>query len=54
MGFRNITRCRKSIAPGIDLEKDILDKMEFKPLISENLKEMDARIFREEKMGLEI
>lgn len=42
------------IAPGIDLEKDILDKMEFKPLISENLKEMDARIFREEKMGLEI
>ena len=33
------------IAPGIDLEKHILDKMDFKPLISRNLKEMDADIF---------
>lgn len=40
------------IAPGIDLEKDILAHMAFKPLISPNLKEMDARLFREEKMGL--
>lgn len=40
------------IAPGVDLEKDILSKMEFKPIISEDLKQMDARIFREEKMGL--
>ena len=40
------------IAPGVDLEKDILAHMEFKPLISENLKLMDERIFSEELMGL--
>jgi propionate CoA-transferase len=34
------------IAPGIDLQKDILDKMEFMPLISDNIKEMDNKIFR--------
>lgn len=42
------------IAPGIDLEKDILGKMEFKPIISKNLKLMEARLFKDEKMGLEI
>ncbi len=36
------------IAPGLDLEKDILDWMEFKPEISENLKEMDAALFQED------
>lgn len=40
------------IAPGADLEKDILSKMEFRPEIAADLKEMDARIFRDEKMGL--
>ncbi|MGL4947012.1 MAG: acyl CoA:acetate/3-ketoacid CoA transferase [Cetobacterium sp.] len=33
------------IAPGIDLQKDILDNMEFKPLISKDLKLMDKNIF---------
>ncbi|TAF33131.1 MAG: acyl CoA:acetate/3-ketoacid CoA transferase [Cytophagales bacterium] len=33
------------IAPGVDLEKDILQKMQFKPLISPQLELMDARIF---------
>jgi propionate CoA-transferase (EC 2.8.3.1) len=42
------------IAPGVDLQRDILDQMEFKPAIAEPLKEMDARIFSEEKMGLEL
>lgn len=42
----------KEIAPGIDLEKDILEQMEFKPIIPEDLKTMDVRIFREEPMGL--
>ena len=42
------------IAPYIDIEKDILSKMEFKPLISDNLKLMDDRLFREEKMNLEL
>ncbi|WP_405027709.1 acyl CoA:acetate/3-ketoacid CoA transferase [Lentibacillus songyuanensis] len=36
------------IAPGIDLEKDILNQMEFTPIISPNLKEMDIGIFQEE------
>jgi propionate CoA-transferase len=40
------------IAPGIDLQKDILEKMEFTPMISPELKTMDPRIFREERMCL--
>ncbi len=42
------------IAPGINLEQDILSHMSFKPIISSNLKEMDTRIFCEEKMNLKI
>lgn len=41
------------IAPGIDLQKDVLDKMEFMPIICKDLKTMDARLFNEEKMGLD-
>ncbi|MBQ8564026.1 MAG: malonate decarboxylase subunit alpha [Firmicutes bacterium] len=41
-------------APGVDIEKDILDQMDFAPMISPDLKEMDADLFREESMGLEI
>ena len=39
-------------APGVDLERDILGKMEFVPEIAPDLREMDARLFRPEKMGL--
>ena len=42
------------IAPGVDLETHILAKMRFKPVISKNLKPMDARIFRDEPMGLRL
>lgn len=35
------------IAPGLDLEEDILKWMEFKPIISEKLKEMDLNLFKE-------
>lgn len=42
------------IAPGIDLEKDILANMEFKPVIANDLKEMDSRIFKDELMNLEL
>lgn len=35
------------IAPGIDLQEDILKHMEFVPAISPDLKEMDPAIFRE-------
>ena len=40
------------IAPGIDLDRDIVAQMRFKPDISPALKPMDARIFRPEPMGL--
>ena len=39
-------------APGIDVQKDIIDCMDFTPLISPDLKVMDERIFRPEKMGI--
>lgn len=40
------------IAPGIDLERDVLGRMGFRPRISDQLKEMDGRIFHEQPMGL--
>lgn len=40
------------IAPGVDLEKDVLAHMDFHPAISDDLKLMDERLFKEEKMGL--
>ncbi len=40
------------IAPGIDLEKDVLAQMGFRPEISKNLKIMDERIFQAEKMNI--
>jgi propionate CoA-transferase len=40
------------IAPGVDLERDILGQMDFKPAISASLKLMDARIFAEAAMGI--
>ena len=40
------------IAPGIDIERDILGQMNFKPLIR-NPKPMDGRIFRDQPMGLD-
>ena len=40
------------VAPGMDVERDILGQMEFKPLIAPDLKEMDSRIFKPEPMNL--
>ena len=34
------------VAPGIDVQKDILDQIEFKPLVADQLKTMDADFFR--------
>lgn len=36
------------IAPGIDLKRDILDQIDFLPVVAENLQEMNPDIFREE------
>jgi len=55
---RAVFRLRKEgivlaeIAPGIDLQKDILDQSEFEIKVSQDIKEMDKRIFRAEPMGL--
>lgn len=39
-------------APGIDVQKQIIDVMGFEPKIDGSVKTMDERIFREEVMGL--
>ena len=40
------------IAPGVDLQKDILDKMDFMPIIQGEPSLMDARIFTDEPMNI--
>ncbi|MCX7706033.1 MAG: acyl CoA:acetate/3-ketoacid CoA transferase [bacterium] len=40
------------IAPGIDLGKDVISKMDFVPEISDDLRTMDASIFYEKPMGI--
>ncbi|MDO8310462.1 MAG: malonate decarboxylase subunit alpha, partial [Sideroxyarcus sp.] len=40
------------IAPGIDMQRDILSQMAFRPRIATDLRLMDARIFQTEAMGL--
>ena len=43
------------IAPGVDLQTQVLDQIDFKPIIDEGYpKLMDERIFKDEPMGLEI
>jgi acyl CoA:acetate/3-ketoacid CoA transferase len=39
-------------APGIDIDKDILEKMEFKPRIATEIKEIDKRLFSKSTMNL--
>lgn len=40
------------IAPGLELERDILAQMEFRPVVSPELRLMDPAIFTEAPMGL--
>ena len=40
------------IAPGVDLERDILAQMDFKPIVRDAPGVMDARIFQTKTMGL--
>ena len=42
----------KEVAPGIDIERDILAQMDFKPIMPGEPELMDPRIFRPEPMGL--
>ena len=40
------------IAPGVDLERDVLARMAFRPRVADDLREMPAALFRDEPMGL--
>ncbi len=40
------------VAPGVDIERDILAHMHFTPVVRGTPRSMDARIFRDEPMGL--
>ena len=40
------------VAPGVDIERDILSHMGFKPLIEQPVRLMDSRIFQSQPMGL--
>ena len=40
------------IAPGIDVERDVLARMGFRPAIAADLKTMDRRLFRPARVGL--
>ncbi|MGC9071226.1 MAG: acyl CoA:acetate/3-ketoacid CoA transferase [Acidilobus sp.] len=40
------------VAPGVDIEKDVLSKMEFKPVIRREPELMDKRIFEHRRIGL--
>ena len=40
------------IAPGVRLREDVLDQIGFKPKVLPDLPLMDARIFREGRMGI--
>jgi propionate CoA-transferase len=40
------------LAPGVVLGRDVLSQMAFRPIIPDDIRSMDARIFHEGKMGL--
>ena len=40
------------IAPGVDLERDVLARMGFRPQIAPDLREMDAAVFTDAPLGL--
>lgn len=42
----------EEFAPGVDVDKDILARMDFVPAISTSLKEMDERLFKKGSMGI--
>ena len=41
------------IAPGMDLQKDILEQMDFEPKVSDSLRPMSEALFRHELLGLD-
>ena len=41
----------EEVAPGVDIDKDIISKMSFVPIRGSSVQQMDERLFRDEKMG---
>ena len=39
----------EELAPGVELEKDVLEQMDFVPIISQQLKRMDSSLFMEQE-----
>lgn len=42
----------EEVSPGVDIDRDILSKMEFRPIMATSLKLMDERLFGVGKLGL--
>ncbi|MCP4645411.1 MAG: acyl CoA:acetate/3-ketoacid CoA transferase [bacterium] len=42
----------KEVAPGVDVEKDVIGQMDFTPIMPDDVPEMDPAIFQEEPIGL--
>ena len=42
----------EEVSPGVDIDRDILSKMEFRPIMATPLKQMDERLFGVGKLGL--
>jgi len=42
----------EEVAPGVDIDRDIIGKMEFKPIVKEEPKTMDTRLFRDRRMNV--
>jgi propionate CoA-transferase len=40
------------ISPGIDMQRNVIDKMDFKPNIVADLKTIDIRLFKPERLKL--
>jgi propionate CoA-transferase len=40
------------VAPGIDVERDVLARMQFKPRVAEQLRTIDARVYSDGPMGM--
>jgi propionate CoA-transferase len=40
------------VAPGIDVERDVLARMGFRPRVADDLRTMDARLYATGPMGL--
>jgi propionate CoA-transferase len=40
------------LAPGCDLERDVLAEMEFRPVVPPDVKPMDSAIFEARRLGL--